>query len=88
MGVHGTYRSGFGGLRSLSFTLANQVHVLSNEEYASRINDEFKVKTQELNLDKSLISDLTVQDQLSLYGLIMQGYYGDNTTKEPALDDS
>ena len=60
IGVHGTYRTDLGGLRSLSFTLANQVHVLSSQEYKDRIEDQFKVKTKELNADKSLISELTV----------------------------
>lgn len=80
-------QSSLGVLRSLSFKLANQVHVMTREEYNAMIDAKFAKKTEELNADRSLMSPLSMMDQLSLYGLTMQGYYGDNTTKKPfALD--
>lgn len=60
---------------------------MTREEYYAKIDADFAKKTQELNADRSLMSPLSMMDQLSLYGLTMQGYYGDNNTKEPFFLD-
>lgn len=60
---------------------------MTREEYYAKIDADFAKKTAELNADRSLMSPLSMLDQLSLYGFTMQGYYGDNTEKEPFIID-
>lgn len=74
-----------GGLRSISFTVANQVHVITKAEYFAQINAEFEIKAAELNEDRTLMSPLPLGDQLTLYGLTMQAFYGDNDTERPTI---
>lgn len=60
---------------------------MTRKEYYAMIDAKFAKKTAELGADKSLMKSLSLSDQLSLYGLTMQGCCGDNTTKKPfALD--
>ena len=63
------------------------MHVQTTQEYYAQIDKLFELKAQQLNADRSLMSPLSLTDQLSLYGLTMQALNGDNTTKEPFVLD-
>ena len=87
IGVYGFVGKERGTMRSLSFKLAEQYHVHAEEELWAKIDSDFSRKTQQINADPSLLSELSLPDQLSLYGLSMQGYYGDNSTGEPSKEN-
>jgi hypothetical protein len=44
---------------------------MTREEYYAKVDADFAKKTAELNADRSLMSPLSMLDQLSLYGFTM-----------------
>jgi hypothetical protein len=54
--------------------------VQTKAEWLAEIDTTFLKKAAQLNKDRSLMSPLSMLDQLKLYGYTMQAFYGDNTT--------
>lgn len=83
IGVYGHTQATTGVLRSFNFKLANEVHVVSQVELYNKIETDFARKTEQLNQAPELMNALTLDDQFRVYGLTMQGLFGDNKTPEP-----